>query len=96
MGGRGVAGGAAGYASRVGTRLALFPLGTVLFPGLVLPLHVFEERYQTLVRDLRELDEEEREFGVVAIARGWEVEAGQSPGNLRCCTRSAVPRSCRR
>ena len=32
--------------------LPLFPLGTVLFPGLVLPLHVFEERYRALVRDL--------------------------------------------
>jgi uncharacterized protein len=26
--------------------LPLFPLGTVLFPGMVLPLHIFEERYQ--------------------------------------------------
>ena len=33
-------------------RLPLFPLGTVLFPGLVLPLHIFEPRYRTLVRDL--------------------------------------------
>ena len=31
-------------------RIPLFPLGTVLFPGLVLPLHVFEPRYRTLVR----------------------------------------------
>ena len=33
-------------------RLPVFPLSTVLFPGLVLPLHIFEERYRTLVRDL--------------------------------------------
>ena len=32
--------------------LPLFPLGTVLFPGLLLPLHIFEERYRQLVRDL--------------------------------------------
>ena len=32
--------------------LPLFPLGTVLYPGLLLPLHVFEERYRQLVRDL--------------------------------------------
>ena len=32
--------------------LPVFPLGTVLFPGLVLPLHIFEEKYRTLVREL--------------------------------------------
>lgn len=55
--------------------LPLFPLGTVLFPGLVLPLHVFEERYRTLVEDLLELPEPERRFGVVAIREGFEVGA---------------------
>ena len=55
--------------------LPLFPLGSVLFPGLVLPLHVFEERYRQLVRDLLELPEEQREFGVVAIREGREVDA---------------------
>lgn len=55
------------------TRLPLFPLGTVLFPGLVLPLHVFEERYRALVRDLARPDDEAEEFGVVAIQQGWEV-----------------------
>jgi uncharacterized protein len=55
--------------------LPLFPLGTVLFPGLVLPLHVFEERYRALVRDIMALpDGTPREFGVVAIQRGWEVD----------------------
>ncbi len=55
--------------------LPLFPLGTVLFPGLVLPLHVFEERYRALVRHLIGLpDGTPREFGVVAIRHGWEVE----------------------
>jgi Lon protease-like protein len=50
-----------------------------LFPGLVLPLHVFEERYRALVRHLVGLpDGTPREFGVVAIQRGWEVE--QPPG----------------
>jgi Lon protease-like protein len=54
------------------TRIPLFPLGTVLFPGLVLPLHVFEERYLQLVRDL--LDKPEpREFGVIAIRHGRET-----------------------
>jgi uncharacterized protein len=50
-------------------RLPLFALGTVLFPGLVLPLHVFEERYRALVRD----HADDGSFGVVAIKSGWEV-----------------------
>jgi Lon protease-like protein len=59
----------------VSEELPLFPLGTVLFPGLVLPLHVFEERYRALVRRLVEQPEgTPREFGVVAIRRGWEVD----------------------
>ncbi|HEV2088262.1 MAG TPA: LON peptidase substrate-binding domain-containing protein [Cryptosporangiaceae bacterium] len=54
--------------------IPLFPLGTVLFPGVVLPLHVFEPRYRALVRDLMDVpDSERREFGVVAIRQGWEV-----------------------
>ncbi len=56
-------------------RLPLFPLGLVLLPGLLLPLHVFEDRYRDLVRDLLELPEEARRFGVVAIREGREVGA---------------------
>lgn len=52
------------------TERPMFPLGSVLFPSLVLPLHVFEPRYRALVR--RCLDSEE-EFGVVLIERGSEV-----------------------
>jgi uncharacterized protein len=55
--------------------LPLFPLGTVLYPGLVLPLHIFEDRYKQLVRDL--LDREEpRRFGVIAIREGRETGIG--------------------
>lgn len=57
-------------------RLALFPLGTVLVPGLVLPLRVFEPRYRSLVEDLLALPERERVFGVVAIKAGHEVGEG--------------------
>jgi Lon protease-like protein len=58
----------------VTSALPLFPLGTVLFPGLVMPLRVFEDRYRSLVRHLMGLpDGTPREFGVVAIQRGWEV-----------------------
>jgi Lon protease-like protein len=56
-------------------RLPLFPLGLVLLPGLLLPLHVFEQRYRDLVRDLLELPEPARRFGVVAIREGREVGA---------------------
>ena len=34
--------------------LPLFPLGAVLYPGMLLPLHIFEERYRQLVRDVPE------------------------------------------
>lgn len=61
--------------------LPLFPLGTVLFPGAVLPLRVFEPRYRQLVHDLldsaaeqpRDVADGPREFGVVTIRQGWEV-----------------------
>jgi Lon protease-like protein len=61
------------YGRAVPARLPLFPLGSVLLPGLLLPLHVFEERYRQLVQDLRVLPEAERRFGVVAIRQGREV-----------------------
>ena len=48
----------------------MFPLGTVLFPGIFLPLHVFEPRYRELTRQCLAGD---REFGVVLIERGSEV-----------------------
>lgn len=60
-------------------RLPLFPLGSVLFPGLVVPLHIFEERYRRLVRELLELPEEQRRFGAVAITEGHEVGAESLP-----------------
>jgi Lon protease-like protein len=54
--------------------LPVFPLGTVLFPGLVLPLHIFEERYRTLVRELvAATGDGPHEFGVVTLRRGLEL-----------------------
>ena len=53
--------------------LPMFPLGTVLLPGGLLPLHVFEERYRTMVRRCLDGD---RQFGVVLIERGSEVGGG--------------------
>src|SRR5262250_2763487 len=55
--------------------LPLFPLGMVLYPGLVLPLHVFEDRYKQLVRDLLS-EPEPRRFGVIAIREGRETGIG--------------------
>lgn len=53
--------------------LPMFPLGTVLFPGAALPLHVFEPRYRQLTADcLAGVPE----FGVVLIERGSEVGGG--------------------
>ncbi|MER5939766.1 LON peptidase substrate-binding domain-containing protein [Streptomyces sp. NPDC001928] len=61
-------------------RLPLFPLNSVLFPGLVLPLNVFEERYRAMMRELLKTPEEEpRRFAVVTIRDGHEV-AQSAPG----------------
>ncbi|MFE2722908.1 LON peptidase substrate-binding domain-containing protein [Kitasatospora sp. NPDC059327] len=55
-------------------RLPLFPLNSVLYPGLVMPLNIFEERYRRLVADLLALPEDQpRRFGVLAIKDGREV-----------------------
>lgn len=51
----------------------MFPLGTVLFPGTVLPLHVFEPRYRALTGWCLERD---GRLGVVLIERGSEVGGG--------------------
>jgi Lon protease-like protein len=60
----------------MGEMIPLFPLGTPLFPGVVLPLQIFEPRYRRLMHDLLALPEagDRRFFGVVAIRQGWEVE----------------------
>jgi Lon protease-like protein len=56
----------------MGEMLPLFPLGAVLYPGMLLPLHIFEERYRQLVRDLL-AGAELRRFGVIAIRKGRET-----------------------
>lgn len=57
----------------------MFPLSTVLFPGALLPLHVFEARYRCLMADCLE---REKEFGVVLITRGSEVGGGDERVDL--------------
>ena len=51
----------------------LFPLGEVLFPGMMLPLHIFEPRYRLMIR---RCVSEKIAFGVVLISRGQEVGPG--------------------
>lgn len=57
-------------------RLPLFPLpGVVLLPGTLLPLHIFEPRYQAMVEDALAGD---RLIGMAMLKPGWEG-AGESP-----------------
>jgi Lon protease-like protein len=53
--------------------MPMFPLGTVLFPHAILPLHLFEERYRALAETCLQGD---GRFGVVLIERGFEVGGG--------------------
>jgi uncharacterized protein len=68
-------------------QLPMFPLNTVLFPGVTMPLHVFEDRYRALVHHLLKIpDRTERLFGVVAIREGYEVgsHGAQSVHRIGC------------
>jgi uncharacterized protein len=57
-------------------RLPLFPLpGVVLLPGTLLPLHIFEPRYRTMVSDALESD---RMIGMALLKPGWE-QADEPP-----------------
>ena len=68
------------------TELRMFPLGSVLFPHMPLPLHVFEPRYRALVHDCLAGD---RTFGVVLIERGHEVGGGDVRFGTGCTARIA-------
>jgi Lon protease-like protein len=76
-------------------QLPLFPLGTVMFPGLVLPLHIFEERYRLLIHDLLQ-HPEPRRFGIVAVELGHlagderPTEDGDEHGRIAGATRLAL------
>ncbi len=55
-------------------QLPIFPMNAVVFPGVTVPLHVFEDRYRSLVHHLLSISEKpERLFGIVAIREGYEV-----------------------
>jgi uncharacterized protein len=55
--------------------MPMFPLGSVLLPGGILPLHVFEPRYRDMIRECLRA-EGEPEFGQALISHGWETGGG--------------------
>jgi Lon protease-like protein len=55
--------------------IPLFPLHTVLCPGIVLPLHVFEDRYRALTRHCLATG---APFGIVLIREGREAGGGET------------------
>lgn len=62
--------------------LPLFPLNTVLFPGMQLKLHIFEERYKLMIN---ECIAEQKPFGIVLIKNGLEASAPLAePHNIGC------------
>ena len=64
--------------------LPMFPLQTVLFPGVAMPLHVFEPRYRAMTRHCVDGD---GRFGVVLIERGSEVGGGDVRTSVGTCAR---------
>jgi uncharacterized protein len=63
------------------SNVPIFPLNTVLFPGGLLPLRVFEARYMDMTRDCLKRDEP---FGVCLIREGAEVGAPAVPEAIGC------------
>jgi Lon protease-like protein len=64
--------------------LAIFPLNAVLFPGGLLPLRVFEQRYMDMAKGCLKDD---RPFGVCLIRSGHEVGAPATPEPIGCTAR---------
>lgn len=63
------------------SKMPMFPLGSVLFPSMVLPLHIFEPRYRALIDDCLAGDSE---FGVTLIERGAEVGGDDTRSHFGC------------
>jgi Lon protease-like protein len=61
--------------------LPLFPLNTVLFPGMPLKLHIFEERYKRMIRHCYDMGQP---FGVTLIKSGHEVGSSAQPFSIGC------------
>jgi Lon protease-like protein len=62
--------------------MPMFPLGSPLLPGSMLPLHVFEPRYRQMMQDILADDVDPPEFGVVMIERGHEVGGGDERSEI--------------
>jgi uncharacterized protein len=73
--------------------MPMFPLGTALLPGAVLPLHVFEPRYRQMVHDILADGVDAPEFGVVMIERGREVGGGDTRTRVGTVARVADMRA---
>jgi hypothetical protein len=69
--------------------MPVFPLNTVVFPRMPLPLHIFEERYRQMVRDLRDGD---GRFCVSLIKEGVEVGGEATPHDVGCVVELAHTR----
>ncbi|MBF4160641.1 LON peptidase substrate-binding domain-containing protein [Nocardioides sp. CBS4Y-1] len=66
----------------------MFPLNSVLFPGMTVPLRVFEDRYRALVHHLLRIeDPADRLFGSVGIREGYEVGDHGAQSLYRCGVR---------
>lgn len=70
-------------------RMPMFPLGNVVLPGEMFPLHVFEPRYRRLVLDCLANEQGKPEFGVALIERGNEVGGGDERTSVATATRIA-------
>ena len=66
------------------TEIPLFPLNLVLYPGMPLPLHIFEERYKTMIGDCMRNN---TPFGVPLIRSGQEVGGPADPQRIGTTTR---------
>ena len=66
------------------TEIPLFPLNLVLFPGMPLPLHIFEERYKAMIGDCMRYN---TPFGVSLIRSGQEVGSPADPQPIGTTTR---------
>ena len=60
--------------------LPIFPLGVVLFPGTLMPLHLFEPRYRQMLADVRKGD---GRFGIIAAIPGV-AERDMPAGRMGC------------
>jgi ATP-dependent Lon protease len=66
------------YLSKMSSRLPIFPLSAVLFPGTPLPLHIFEPRYKRMLADCLAGD---RRFGITPVHPARDVP---EPGTIGC------------